>query len=176
MHQPHTTSRQTRKERTTETVSDVRFGPWLKLDEHASCKEISIDIMGHLLLGTVQGGKSAAETILDMRVTGDFSKKSTKEYQRRWNSLFGYDFKNVSRFAHHRTVNPRDKCSDQLDQIQEHRCLTTFSLYIQCSTSSSTQNPESLLKRLQQSSCQDLRWRIIHQIQGRNLRCNKDIA
>ncbi len=27
-----------------------------------------------------QGGKAAAETILDMRATGDFSRQSTKEY------------------------------------------------------------------------------------------------
>ena len=44
----------------------------------------------------LQGGKSAAETILDMRGTGDYSKKSTKEYYRRWNNLYGFDFKNVS--------------------------------------------------------------------------------
>ena len=40
----------------------------------------------------MQGGKAAAETILDMRATGDFSKQSTKEYQRRWMQAFGHDF------------------------------------------------------------------------------------
>lgn len=44
----------------------------------------------------LQGGKAAAETILDMRATGDFSKASCKEYARRWNAAFGYDFSNVS--------------------------------------------------------------------------------
>lgn len=39
-----------------------------------------------------QGGKAAAETMLDMRMTGDYSKQSTKEYQRRWIQLFGHDF------------------------------------------------------------------------------------
>lgn len=46
-------------------------------------------------LDCVQGGKAAAETILDMRMTGDFSKASCKEYARRWNAAFGFDFKNV---------------------------------------------------------------------------------
>lgn len=40
----------------------------------------------------VQGGKAAATTILDMRATGDFSKQSTKEYQRRWMEAYGHDF------------------------------------------------------------------------------------
>ena len=43
----------------------------------------------------LQGGKAAAETILDMRATGDFSKASCREYARRWYRDFGYDFNNV---------------------------------------------------------------------------------
>lgn len=39
-----------------------------------------------------QGGKAAALTILDMRASGDFSKQSTKEYQRRWIEAYGHDF------------------------------------------------------------------------------------
>ena len=39
-----------------------------------------------------QGGKAAAETIMDMRTTGDYSKQSTKEYERRWIQAFGHDF------------------------------------------------------------------------------------
>ena len=43
----------------------------------------------------LQGGKAAAETVLDMRATGDFSKASTRAYERRWVKWFGYDFNNV---------------------------------------------------------------------------------
>jgi len=43
-------------------------------------------------LNSTQGGKAAAETILDMRATGDYSKQSTKEYERRWIQEFGHDF------------------------------------------------------------------------------------
>lgn len=32
----------------------------------------------------MMGGKAAALTILDMRRTGDFSKQSCKQYERRW--------------------------------------------------------------------------------------------
>lgn len=39
-----------------------------------------------------QGGQAAAETILDMRATGDYSKQSTKEYRRRWMAAYGHDF------------------------------------------------------------------------------------
>lgn len=31
-----------------------------------------------------------------MRTTGDYSKQSTKEYQRRWMQAFGHDFHMVS--------------------------------------------------------------------------------
>uniref|UniRef100_A0A7S0RJM7 FAD-binding domain-containing protein n=1 Tax=Chlamydomonas leiostraca TaxID=1034604 RepID=A0A7S0RJM7_9CHLO len=40
----------------------------------------------------MMGGKAAAQTILDMRRTGDFSKQSCKQYERRWQHLFGHDF------------------------------------------------------------------------------------
>ncbi len=40
----------------------------------------------------MMGGKAAAETLLDMRATGDFSKQSCKQYERRWYKAYGYDF------------------------------------------------------------------------------------
>lgn len=40
----------------------------------------------------IMGGKAAAETILDMRATGDYSRQSTKEYRRRWMAAYGHDF------------------------------------------------------------------------------------
>jgi flavin-dependent dehydrogenase len=40
----------------------------------------------------MMGGKAAAYTILDMRRTGDFSKQSCKQYERRWYKAFGHDF------------------------------------------------------------------------------------
>lgn len=40
----------------------------------------------------MMGGKAAAQTILDMRRTGDFSKQSCKQYERRWYQAFGHDF------------------------------------------------------------------------------------
>ena len=43
-----------------------------------------------------QGGKAAAETMLDMRLTGDYSRQSTQQYQLRWMKLFGHDFSMVS--------------------------------------------------------------------------------
>ena len=39
-----------------------------------------------------QGGKAAAQTILDMRAAGDYSKASTRVYEQRWMQLFGHDF------------------------------------------------------------------------------------
>ena len=44
----------------------------------------------------VQGGKAAAETILQLRQAGDFSKANTRLYERRWMQLYGHDFKLVS--------------------------------------------------------------------------------
>ncbi len=43
-----------------------------------------------------QGGKAAAETILEMKESGDFSAYSTRVYQERWMKLFGHDFAYVS--------------------------------------------------------------------------------
>lgn len=40
----------------------------------------------------MMGGKAAAEAILAMRRTGDFSRQSVKQYERKWQSLFGHDF------------------------------------------------------------------------------------
>ncbi len=39
-----------------------------------------------------QGGKAAAQTILDMRTAGDYSKASTRVYEQRWMKAFGHDF------------------------------------------------------------------------------------
>ncbi len=43
----------------------------------------------------MQGGKAAAETILQLRQAGDFSKANTRLFERRWMQLFGHDFKLV---------------------------------------------------------------------------------
>ena len=43
-----------------------------------------------------QGGKAAAETILDMRTKGDFSRAATQLYEARWMKAFGHDFSYVS--------------------------------------------------------------------------------
>ena len=40
----------------------------------------------------MQGGKAAAQTILDMRAAGDYSKLSTRIYEQRWMKAFGHDF------------------------------------------------------------------------------------
>ena len=40
----------------------------------------------------MMGGKAAAETLLDMRSTGDFSKASCQVYARRWYNAYGHDF------------------------------------------------------------------------------------
>mmetsp|Transcript_17105 Transcript_17105/g.47439 ORF Transcript_17105/g.47439 Transcript_17105/m.47439 type:complete len:498 (+) Transcript_17105:1914-3407(+) len=47
----------------------------------------------------MMGGKAAAQTILDMRRTGDFSKQSCKSFERRWQRLFGHDFALSQRMA-----------------------------------------------------------------------------
>lgn len=63
------------------------------------CQLLGVDVVSSAPPDTVpihQGGKAAAETILDMRTTGDFSQASCREYARRWNAAFGYDFNNVS--------------------------------------------------------------------------------
>ncbi|PSC69140.1 CMF receptor CMFR1 [Micractinium conductrix] len=41
----------------------------------------------------MMGGKAAAEVLLQCREAGDFSKRSTRLYERRWMELFGHDFK-----------------------------------------------------------------------------------
>ena len=51
-----------------------------------------------------QGGKAAAETILEMRTSGDFSAASTRVYQQRWMKLFGHDFAYVSTTSHHHAM------------------------------------------------------------------------
>mmetsp|Transcript_4947 Transcript_4947/g.10643 ORF Transcript_4947/g.10643 Transcript_4947/m.10643 type:complete len:491 (-) Transcript_4947:717-2189(-) len=40
----------------------------------------------------MMGGKAAAETIADMRATGDYSKQSCRQYERRWYHAYGHDF------------------------------------------------------------------------------------
>lgn len=40
----------------------------------------------------MMGGKAAAESILAMRRTGDYSKASCRQYERKWMSLYGHDF------------------------------------------------------------------------------------
>lgn len=40
----------------------------------------------------MQGGKAAAETILDMRANGDFSRAAAKAYEQRWMKYYGHDF------------------------------------------------------------------------------------
>ena len=45
----------------------------------------------------MMGGKAAAEVLLQCREAGDFSKRSTRLYERRWMELFGHDFKLVRR-------------------------------------------------------------------------------
>eukprot|EP00878_Enallax_costatus_P002001 GHUV01002165.1.p1 GENE.GHUV01002165.1~~GHUV01002165.1.p1 ORF type:complete len:505 (+),score=139.44 GHUV01002165.1:44-1516(+) len=47
----------------------------------------------------MMGGKAAAQTLLDMRSTGDYSKASTRQYERRWKELFGHDFPMSTKFA-----------------------------------------------------------------------------
>jgi hypothetical protein len=63
---------------------------WLR-DAATTICQLTCDVLAW------QGGKAAAETMLDMRVTGDYSRQSTKEYQRRWIQLFGHDFHMVRR-------------------------------------------------------------------------------
>lgn len=43
----------------------------------------------------MQGGKAAAESAINMQGTGDYSAASTRQYERRWNFLYGYDFGKV---------------------------------------------------------------------------------
>jgi hypothetical protein len=43
-----------------------------------------------------QGGKAAAETILDMRANTDFTLSAAKAYEDRWMAAYGHDFGFVS--------------------------------------------------------------------------------
>jgi hypothetical protein len=43
----------------------------------------------------MMGGKAAAEVLLACREAGDFSRRSTRLYERRWMEVFGHDFKLV---------------------------------------------------------------------------------
>ena len=43
----------------------------------------------------MMGGKAAAEVLLACREAGDYSRRSTRLYERRWMELFGHDFKLV---------------------------------------------------------------------------------
>jgi hypothetical protein len=47
----------------------------------------------------MMGGKAAAETVLDMRSTGDFSRASCAAYRTRWMRSFGHDFPMSTTFA-----------------------------------------------------------------------------
>ncbi|GLI68448.1 hypothetical protein VaNZ11_012869 [Volvox africanus] len=47
----------------------------------------------------MMGGKAAAETILAMRQTGDFSARSTRQYESKWRALYGHDFWMSKAFA-----------------------------------------------------------------------------
>lgn len=47
----------------------------------------------------MMGGKAAAESLLAMRSTGDFSKQSTKQYEAEWRRLYGHDFWMSKAFA-----------------------------------------------------------------------------
>ncbi|EFJ46118.1 hypothetical protein VOLCADRAFT_82001 [Volvox carteri f. nagariensis] len=47
----------------------------------------------------MMGGKAAAETILSMRQTGDFSARSTRQYEAKWRALYGHDFWMSKAFA-----------------------------------------------------------------------------
>ena len=40
----------------------------------------------------MQGGKAAAETVLEMRQAGNFSSAACSQYQRRWMEAYGHDF------------------------------------------------------------------------------------
>ena len=47
----------------------------------------------------MMGGKAAAESLLAMRATGDFSAASTRQYERAWMRLYGHDFAMSTKFA-----------------------------------------------------------------------------
>ncbi|KAG2447445.1 hypothetical protein HYH02_007770 [Chlamydomonas schloesseri] len=47
----------------------------------------------------MMGGKAAAQALLAMRATGDYSKQSTKQYEAEWRRLYGHDFWMSKAFA-----------------------------------------------------------------------------
>jgi geranylgeranyl reductase family protein len=47
----------------------------------------------------MMGGKAAAETLLEMRLAGDFSALNTRRFEARWMALFGHDFPMSTAFA-----------------------------------------------------------------------------
>lgn len=62
------------------------------------------DAAGHIDPMTGEGihtammdGKAAAETLLEMRVSGDYSANATQMYHKRWMKAYGYDFGMVNR-------------------------------------------------------------------------------
>lgn len=55
-----------------------------------------------------QGGKAAAETILDMRASGDYSKAAAKAYENRWMRAYGHDFGMVRAFPPSLLVKQRN--------------------------------------------------------------------
>lgn len=67
----------------------------------------------------MQGGKSAADTILDMRASGDYSSRSTKEYQRRWMKAYGHDFHMVPASRPPcRLHSPLQLCHPRISQLR----------------------------------------------------------
>jgi flavin-dependent dehydrogenase len=56
------------------------------------CKGHIDPLTGEGIHTAMMGGKAAAETVIDMHKTGDFSKQSCKEYARRWYNRYGHDF------------------------------------------------------------------------------------
>jgi hypothetical protein len=65
------------------------------------CAVPCCDVMctGEGIHTAMMGGRAAAETVLDMRSSGDFSKKSTALYTRRWMKAYGHDFPMSTKFA-----------------------------------------------------------------------------
>jgi flavin-dependent dehydrogenase len=60
---------------------------------------VELLLTGEGIHTAMMGGQAAADTLLDMRSTGDFSKASTVVYQRRWMAKFGHDFPMSTKFA-----------------------------------------------------------------------------
>eukprot|EP00891_Asterochloris_glomerata_P007795 jgi/Astpho2/7795/Aster-06086 len=80
-------------------AASLRLGGQGLLTTHDDHLIIVGDAAGHIdpLTGegihtAIMGGKAAGQAVLSMRQTGDFSKLSTRQYERRWMELFGHDF------------------------------------------------------------------------------------